>query len=350
VRDVCMVSGSYYPREGGAERQMRGVLENLAGAGRRAGVITQAVTGAPRTEILNGVQIQRIGCVSLYIRVPPLGKLLFCIEAFLRLLVLRPRSVVSLQLGAASFAVCLAARVAPMRHIVRLTGGGTALHRSEPFWRASTRGGRMVVKAILSQRRATLVSPAKHLLEDFRLAFPNVECRQLTIANGIPRVAEGSSLEDERTGVLWYARRGSERSLATFLRIVEALPELRFVVIGQPVGVHVDNVSSLGWVSEPGLELSGVRICLNTSPSEGMPNIVLQAVAAGAYVVGGANRGLTEVRDLYPSHVHLVDLEDLASVQQAIEQLHALPLPGPAEVPSIEDVVRTWVTAIVGEQ
>lgn len=207
----------------------------------------------------------------------------------------------------------------------------------------------MLVKTILSQRRVALVSPAEHLLEDFRLAFPDVQCRQLTIANGIPRATEGLKFGKERSGVLWYARRGSERSQATFLRIVQELPELRFVVIGQPVGDGLANIRSLGWVSEPEVELSGVRICLNTSPAEGMPNMALQAVAAGAYVVGGMNRGLAELRDLYQSHVHLVDFEDLTSVEQAIKRVHALPLPGPAVVPSIEDVTRTWIEAIVGE-
>jgi glycosyltransferase involved in cell wall biosynthesis len=85
------------------------------------------------------------------------------------------------------------------------------------------------------------------------------------------------------------------------------------------------------------------RILLNTSPTEGMPNTALQALAAGLYVVGPANEGLVELARRYPGHVTLVDIAKPVEVADVLRVLHQTPLPGPAPVPRSADVAKMWI-------
>lgn len=346
--DVVLVAGSFWPREGGAERQLRQVLAAAEQTGLRCAVVTRALPREPRRAMVDGIQVWRVGSTWLLAHLPKLGQLVCTAEQVRHLLRLRPRTAVSMQLGSASVAVALVRNVCRIRHIVRLTGGGTGSWRSEAWARRSTRLGRLVV-GLVARRGIVVVSPAKHLLADLAEAFPASAATTRVIANGVLDPGAAPEREDPPSGVVWYARGGAVRSDETFLRIAEACPDLSFFAIGRTGELPAsDSVRRLGWVSDPYPVLHGCRILLNTSPTEGMPNMALQALAAGLFVVGPPNEGLAELEKVYPGRVVLVDVAESDEVARVLTDLHSRPLPGPAPVPRSTEVAEDWMELFLG--
>ena len=199
-------------------------------------------------------------------------------------------------------------------------------------------------------RRVTVVAPAQHLLADFRLAFPSVEVDLLHIPNGVvPPSREVIVKEEDRRGVVWYARSGAEQSIDSFLAIARAAPELKFIVIGQNLDtLDLESVSSIGWVSDPYTVLGASRVFLNTSLTEGMPNMALQALACGMHVVGLKNRGMSELAGVYGSAVILTDDVQPDTVCPLLRGLHQAPLPTAPGVPSMAHLNSQWEELVKG--
>lgn len=347
--DVVLVASSFWPREGGAERQLRQVLAAATTAGLRCAVITRALPDHPRRAEVDGIQVRRAGSAWLLSRAPGLGTAVCAVDQARHLLDLQPRTAVSIQLGAASVAVAFLRHVRGIRHVVRLTGGGTGSYRSEPWARRSSWLGRLTVR-LVARRGVVIVSPARHLLADLAEAFPRTEATMRVIPNGVPDPGGIERADGSRYGVVWYARGGGVRSSPTFLRIAEACPDLTFVAIGRTDGLPASaSVRPLGWVTEPYEVLNRSRVLLNTSPTEGMPNTALQALAAGLHVVGPPNRGLTELAEAYPGRVRLVDVDKPSAVAATLRAVHAAPLPGQAPVPRSAEVAEIWIQLFRGE-
>lgn len=341
--DVVLVSSSFWPREGGAERQLRQVLSAAEQAGLSCAVVTHALPNQSRRAEVNGIHVRRVGSAWLTSRFPRLGQILCTAAQARQVLRLRPRTAVTIQIGAASMAVALVRRMSQTRHIVRLTGGGTGKWRSEPWARRATRVGRLVVWAV-ARRGVVIISPARHLLVDLAEAFPRSAATARLIPNGVPDPGSPTDCDHARSGVVWYARGGSVRSGPAFLSIAEACSDLDILAIGQTGDLpDVPAVRRLGWVEDPYTVLQDCRVLLNTSPTEGMPNMALQALAAGLYVVGPSNAGLVELADTYPDHVKLVDITQPEDVAEVLRSLHSSALPGPAAVPRSADVARVWL-------
>lgn len=175
---TVMVSGSFWPREGGAERQLREILALLSDQGADAAVVSQVLEGSPRREFAPGakIAIHRVGSRTAFAIAPRFGHALFVLAATWRALRLRPDVLVSLQFGAATVAASMAARILRIRHIIRLTGGGSATFRSEAEARASTPIGRILVRIGAGGTQKTIVAPAQHLLDDLQEFFPHSTC------------------------------------------------------------------------------------------------------------------------------------------------------------------------------
>lgn len=342
----ALVSGSFMPREGGAEKQMRQVLGRLSSGGARVRVVTQPIQHEPRRASIPGtsVQIQRVGSLGAFRRTPRLAQLLFCLVASFRVAVFRPRVIISLQFGAATVAASLAARVTGARHIIRLTGGGTSRYRSESVARADSWAGRRLVAIATGYRRVTLVAPAQHLLSDFKESFPDRPVEVMCVPNGVEVPSRHVTIADvDRRGVVWYARSGSERSHELFFSVVACRPDLEFLVVGQPVPTNGRaNVTSLGWCSDVFAVLGRARVLLNTSVAEGSPNMALQAVAAGCFVVGVDNAGIEELKVRYPDHVSTYSLESPEAAAELIDRLHHKTLPRQASVPTPDVTAGRW--------
>lgn len=334
------------PREGGAEKQMRSVLAQLDAQGVQATVVTQVLEGQPRRAMVSGtgVAIERVGSRFAFRRLPRVGQGLFVLVALTRVVALRPTTVLSLQFGSASTAASLGARALGVKHIVRLTGGGTSVYRSESFARRSNPLGRLLVWLISTGPDVVVVAPAQHLLDDFKEAFPKARVQVELVANGVdpPSVEEFEGRD--RHGVVWYARGGAERSVEYFLSIAAGCPAILFNVIGEEIAVgEFPNIQSLGWCEDVYSVLSRARVLLNTSKTEGSPNMALQAIASGCYVLGAENAGITELVRNYPNHTFTYAwAAPEASVRQTLMRLHAQELPGAALPPTPEIIALRW--------
>jgi len=321
---------------------MRHLLAGFARDGKSVAVITQRIPGSrlPKREDIDGIDVRRVGSARLFTVQPKLAQVAFFGVALMTVVALRPRVLVSLQMGSASVAASLGARLFRVRHIVRLTGGGTATSRSEPIARAKSPVGRAVVR-LLSTRRTTLVAPAQHLLDDFSEVFPRFKGRKIRIINGVRPVA---AVDAPISEVVWYARSGSEKTSAAFVEVAERLPDVAFTVMGAAMPHQApDNVTFLGWRDDPEAVLAQHRVLLNTSLVEGMPNTVLQAVAGGCRVVGLDNAGMREVREMFPDVVRVVPPGDSEGLAQAVREALSVRPEGRPRVPTIDDVEQRWL-------
>lgn len=345
MTDVVLVSCSFYPREGGAERQLRSILAQLVKDGFSVAVVTQVIPGMvpDPSGFVDGVRIYRVGSVLAFRKAPRLAGVLFILAALLRTLRMRPTLVLSLQMGTASAAAVSAARILRIPHVLRLTGGGSTRYRSEPVARAASRVGRTWSR-LFSRSRTVIAAPALHLLADFSLSFPGSPCETRYLPNGVLLPAEQPEKLDD---VVWYGRSGSEQSSSSLLEVADRLQNVEFSVIGQLAFDPVpNNVSLLGWQAEPEAVIGRHRVLLNTSLNEGMPNTVLQAIAWGTYVVGFDNPGMREVQARYPESVALVSPDDYPAAASAVKDALGRGRPPEYEVPSDRDVKELWLATI----
>lgn len=342
---VVLVAGSYMPREGGAERQMRHVLERLVLSGMDCYVITQALPGEPSEVIIGGVKVRRVGQITGFGRSSLVVKSFFLLHAVVHLLILRPQTAVSLQLGAASAAVALVGRLRRITRIIRLTGGGSPQFRSEAWMRRRSLRGRLLIRWIGGGSPALVVAPGQHLLNDFTQAFPTSPMQTRLVRNGVEAPAAELLLADEqRDGVVWYARRGSQQSTDLFLKVCEAATDIDFTVIGvgldAPVG---DNVNIVGWVSNPYAVLGRSRVLLNTTRLEGMPNLALQALACRTRVVGIANNGMKELARGFTGVALLPDAEpDPLQVVSVLKRAIRQPLLTKQQMFTLDSATEQW--------
>ncbi|MCT1516951.1 glycosyltransferase family 4 protein [Dietzia cercidiphylli] len=112
------------------------------------------------------------------------------------------------------------------------------------------------------------------------------------------------------------------------------------------------NVVQVGWIEDPSEMLASIEVLLSTTPTEGMPNVVLQALASGTKVVGFANAGMSEVSRRYSSGNKYVRLAKTGSVDELCGLLvEALEDDSEvvADVPSMEEVADEWKTILLGD-
>ncbi len=338
IPQLLLVSSSYHPVEGGAERQLRQVLEELVAVGRlRVTVLSARQRGLPTHEVLAGVSINRVGL--------PAGKksakLGFLFGTLMAALSQGPPDVVlSSQLGVASTSGAVIARLMRTKHVIRLAGGGGSHGTSEPIERSRSWMSRLRVSWMVKRGSTTVVAPADHLLRDMSRCFPHLGSRTLLVPNGVdvPR-----SLPEKTEQVVWYGKSGGGKDIDGLLRIASLCPEIQFDAIGplDPVAVP-PNVRVLGWVDNPELVISRHRVALLTSRSEGMPNFGLQALATGTPVVAYRNLGTEELAGYGAGLVDLADFGDSQSVVDAIRaRLITVHPPSPL-VLDIRRVAQLW--------
>ena len=344
-RDVVMLSGSYWPREGGQERQTKFVLEELSRRGWRCAVVTQALPDHPRHETINGVEVHRVGLLWAFRNVPRLGMVIAAggaIEAAVRL---RPRTIWSMMLGSQALAGAVASGLVGARHVVRIAGGGSEAHRSEAYARAASPLARVAITALLATR-PVMTAPARHLLKDVEDTFDTEGVEMAVVPNGVVPAPPSSGRERV---ALWYARSGPDAGDELFRAVAERLPQERFKVMGRRVEDVPDNVENLGWVDHPEELMGRVGVLMNTQRTEGSPNAALQAISAGTPVVGFDNAGIVELAADHPRHVRAVPFDDTdamaSAVQAVLEEGGGLP---PAAVPTPDEVATRWAAILEG--
>jgi len=240
---------------------MRALLGDLARDGRRVVVVTQILESGPRRAVVDGVRVVRVGSRWMFRHTPRLAQVHFIAAAFAAAVRHRPGRLLSLQMGTASAAAALAARVLGAPHVLRLTGGGTSAYASEPLRRAASLPGRLWCR-LFDRSGTTIVAPARHLLEDFRTSFPRFHNSLEHIINGVTDPGPDVPKTDD---VIWYARSGSEKSHASLARVAALLPDVSFSVLGQSTVPDSSNITSLGWHTHPEPVIGRHRVLLNTS-------------------------------------------------------------------------------------
>lgn len=342
--DVLLISGSFYPREGGAERQLRTVLSELRELGLSVCVVTQVIP--ERVDLPKRVQnipVARVGSARLFSNLPRVAQLQFISAAIFAAVVRRPRAVISLQMGTASIAASITARALKIPHVLRLTGGGTPEHVSEPYSRAASWYGRAWAK-LFSRPQTTVIAPANHLLRDYQTNFPHHQSRTVKVPNGVtPFTVAPEKLCD----VVWYSRTSAASSTDDLIEIARRVPEARFCVIGNRVDEALPNIQYLGWQTEPEPVIGRHRVLLNTSPTEGMPNTALQALAWNTRVVGYSNAGMRELMDEFPDAISLADPHDFDRTSELVRLALASPPMSKVRVQTDSDVLAVWKRLIM---
>jgi glycosyltransferase involved in cell wall biosynthesis len=346
---LLLIIGSFSPREGGAERQFRQLGGEFARRGASLTVVTQRLVGEPKRAEFEGCTVYRAGWNRVMRRYPRLGLMSFFLDGLLfAMRAERPSGVISTQFGSASVLAAVVGRLRSLPRAVRLTGGGTGkLNYSEVERRSASAVGRLLMRISLS-RNAILVAPAKHLTDEASGTLGLPAERLATIPNGVAMKA-GFAGSESRSGVVWYGRVGLAKNTGDFLDAAAALPNVEFVALGrvQFQDEVPSNVRSLGWISDPEAILLSAQAVLSTSLSEGSPNLCLQGIAAGAFVVGYEIKGLIELRSNYPGSVYLVSPGDsqllAATLGRVLDENRGSSCPDAASVLSIGSAATAWL-------
>jgi len=150
--------------------------------------------------------------------------------------------------------------------------------------------------------------------------------RELGIASGAPIVLCVARLEKQK---------GVRYLLHAARMIIRELPEVRFLIAGKgrlekklrrlSTRLNVsDNVSFLGFRSDVPELLSAAEMVVCPSLWEGMPNIILEAMAAGKPVVATAVDGSAELVDDHVTGL-LVEPADVSALADAVRTVLADP-------------------------
>lgn len=123
----------------------------------------------------------------------------------------------------------------------------------------------------------------------------------------------------------------------------ESVPDLELRVVGstapgEPAWTPPDEpgISVRSWTSQPSEEFAAADVIVSTSPREGMPMTLVEALTAGVPVVAVDNRGTRALADQVSEGMTLVPDQVSAVASAVLAQLRA----GTVRVPA--DVLKSW--------
>ncbi|HEV3020810.1 MAG TPA: glycosyltransferase family 4 protein, partial [Pirellulales bacterium] len=326
---VCL--SHFHPTVGGAERQLFQLAERWAAWGHAPVVLTRSVSGSPRREVIQGIEIRRV--IST-IPVGPLFGATFLATLTGSLVRLAPRyDVVLAGQGPWEAVACgLAAPWLRKPSVVRIASVGPrgdvaqlTQARASGVWRRAVR------------RNALFLAPSERAFEELvEYGFPTAKIRRL--ANGVnverfcpPAPAEAAP-QRERTA-LFVGRLSAEKNPLAVLRAWKHLgrgQDCRLVIAGAgPLAESLAayarqeslaNVELLGHCHDMPAVYRRASICVQTSPHEGCSNALLEGMAAGLCPVASRVPGNVDLVD----HEHdglLVALDDDRELAGALERL-----------------------------
>lgn len=333
--DIHLFTSNFYPIEGGAERQLRQVLEygvenlswkvTLVSATTNDAAVREARATLPfdfRSPRANNAIMRKAHLLSASLRARKRrGASSECTV------------VVSTELGAATTGAWITSERLRVPHIVRLGGGGSSQAIAEP----SARKGRMArarIGRVVANSRCTVVAPSQHILDDALANYPILAGRVSLMPNGVTVVSRNSKFTKERAGAIWYGRSDSRKGSSWVAELVRLTPDIQFSLIGTEVSRVPNsllNATELGWVDNPEELIAASAVAVMTSETEGMPNFGLQALAAGTPVAAFDNHGTRSLKALAPEMVSLAPMGNCQALSQEIRRLSQLRFaPSPA--------------------
>ena len=328
---VVLVTALYPPVLGGAELQAQSLARELSSCGVRVTVLTRRCPGAPLHESDHGVEILRV------VSALPLGPLwgltyMWNMHRWLRRSAARWDLIHSQQIGLHSWPSLRVARALRRPCLLRYssfgTGGDLAVMRARRF-------GRFLVAELRHASRIVALTPAG-AAELLRYEIPAERVR--VIPNGVD-LQRFSPQPWEETGddgpirLLFVGRLSSEKGLDLLLAALRLLPAGQFTlrVVGtgpeesalrhqaEALGVR-ERIEFLGSSAEVVQHYRWSELVVVPSRVEGMPNVVLEAMACGRAVLGTRVNG---TRDLVVEGRSgwLVDNGDPAGLAAELERL-----------------------------
>lgn len=337
VPELAIFSASWYPNEGGAEKQLRKVAERLSVRGWRVTVITSGPASAevegPRIKVRSVNRHWRRNAAQ---RVT--GWNLFA-GTLRSASVHRPPDVILASLVSAASLAGVAYGRSVGRPVVLRVGGAD-------FSRLAVNRVRRLQASWMLSGLCGVVVNADHLTTQFksfeRRAFPPV----MTIPNGVEPVALPALgiRHPGPTRVLYYTNGGAPKNDPGFLDVVRHCHGLHFRALGRTGHLpRIDNLEVKGWRADLSEDFGWADVVINTSTSEGSPNFCLQALAAGRPVVGYANAGIAELAGLYPEAVFVARHGDVRGIGQLLQHVRVLYPAGKVQsVPTMAQVSRIW--------
>ena len=331
------ISG-FFPREDGAERQLRFILEKLADDGFVTTVVTGGVEGRSAVDFVGPLRIIGVGRVD---QVALMRKLTKWFMGLWRLFQSRPDVLLSSQLGVNTVMAAIIAIVLRKPHVVRLAGGSRNGF-SESEWRSEHRLNALMLRGLL--HRSHFVAPAEHLLTGSGSLPKLIRARSTVIPNGVLVIKETPpDLFTRPLAVAWVGRDNLVKGVPVLLEMAKRCATVTFQAIG--IGRQPDappNIRFHGRLADPSTILEGCRVLLSTSSFEGSPNVVLEALGVGLPVVAFEIDGIREIADRYSPAIKLAPKNDLDAMAHLIQSTVNDPPSAEARPPSISEVAKVW--------
>lgn len=343
IRRLLLINYEFPPLGGGAGNATENIAIELARLGVEVTVLTSAFAGLPALEHRNGIAIHRIPTLRRRRdRCSVLEMLVFLLSS----LISAPRLVRSWQPdGTIAF---FTIPCGPAAWLIRVLFGVP--------WVASLRGGdvpgflprqlgayhrvtKPVIRALWRDAVAT-VANSEGLAALARRAAPSLPV--MVLPNGVDaslfHPATAQSGEDRGLLLLFVGRVVHQKGLDLLLdALVDVSADVRVEIVGDgPERAALEHqlirlgllsrVRFRGWLDRDALPacFAAADALIFPSRDEGMPNAVLEAMAAGLPVIATAVRGLTEVV-VDGDTGWLVQFGDRAALAVAIEQCRADP-------------------------
>ena len=307
MKKVVMISNSFHPKVGGAERQILKLAAVLLKEGIEVEVVTRSLPECRRRESFKGIKIRRIPVCGGRV----VAALFFVVGSLFYLLRKRERPFVihahSLASPATIAALCKVFTGTPS--LVKIPGGSREL--------------RIFSSGLLGRARLKLLSslidffiPLSREVEQEMLDLSVPLQRIVTIANGveIETLSESDPIKRDfhrHSPLAAYVGRlewlkGVDILLEAWKTVVKKFPDALLFVVGSgseepelrksaSENDLARNVIFTGEVSDPDRYYRNVDMVVLPSRSEGLSNTLLEAMAMSVPVVASAVGGTTDI-------------------------------------------------------
>lgn len=348
-RRLTIFSGTWYPQEGGAEKQLRQVSAGLVGFGWQVSIIAGHIGDPALASDPSGdVSVERV-------RVPdyvgPANRLAarpsVLTKSIGRGVRSRPDVVLASLLGTASTAAIAVSRLARCPLVLRVGGNTAGQVASSPVRRA---GAEFLIRS-----SDIIVANAPHLLDQIG-HLPSVAGTELVvIRNGVDvgdpdKVANAAA--QARKGpprVIYYTNGTPAKNDSGFVDLVSRCPAIRFRAVGRTQGLpDLPNLERRGWVEGVAEEVGWADVVLNTSSFEGSPNFCMQGLEVGRPVVGYANPGLVDMQRSWPHDVHLVPFGHACALAEVLAGRDWRKEAVTGRPPTIAEAAEEWDAVLSG--
>lgn len=318
IKSVLMLSQTFYPAIGGAEKQALELSRALVARGARVTVLTRRIEGAPAEEIMSGVSVRRLAVLGK----GALDSFSFMAKSFIYLLRRAAEyDVVHVHLASSpAVAAVLAGRLTGKRTVIKL-GGGKGV--DEITLSMKTALGRLKLRFFQWAGPELLVMNGEvyewlrsdPAFSGLKLArFKNgVDTGRYSPLSYREKINAKAALGFENSTIfLFVGRLSPEKRVREFVEIwaeffaeEPARPAMRLVIVGkgperESIEKAVRDLGVSGTVTLAGARddlrpyYGAADVFILPSISEGLSNSMLEAMASGAAIMAGNVGGARE--------------------------------------------------------